>query len=68
MWWLYVQTVKIQNEIILIIIISFLSFDLYGGPTVLMLWLCACLVCTELLWNCVVWCDVLAREYKGFEL
>ena len=22
---------------------------------------------TELLWNCVVWCDVSAREYRGFE-
>ena len=28
---------------------------------------CACLVSTELLWNCVVLGDVLAREYRVFE-
>ena len=28
----------------------------------------ACLVFTVLLWSCVLWCDVFAREYKGFEL
>ena len=46
---------------------SWWSFDVYLIDSPCWCYSCACLVSTELLWNCLVCCDVLAREYRGFE-
>ena len=74
--WLYVQSVRHNYEELIIVNYNRGSVDKqtimgnYFGVMDVPYWCCccACQVSAELWWVWLVWCDMLAREYRGFML